>query len=60
MIRDTYLDPHIVIRSSIEVVVGPLSESVLAKLLGGTMVAEGELSVRLEEFGLLHFAVSIN
>ena len=48
------------IGGSIEVVVGPLSESVLAKLLGGTVVAEGELGVRLEEFGLLHDAVSVN
>ena len=38
----------------IEVVVGPLSKSVLAKLIGGAMVVEAELRVGLKELRLLH------
>ena len=49
----TYLCIHVVVRCAVEVGVGPLGEGVLAELLGGTMVIEGELSVGLEELGNL-------
>ena len=49
-----YLDSHVIIGSSIEVVVRPLSEGVLTKLVCGAMIIERELSVGLEELRLLH------
>jgi len=48
------LGTHVVVGGPIEVVVGPLSKSVLAKLIGGAMVVEAELRVGFEELGLLH------
>ena len=49
-----YLDSHVVVARPVEVSVRPFGEGVLAKLICGAMVIEGELRVRLEELGLLH------
>ena len=50
----TYFESHVVVGGSIEVVVGPLGESVLLVLVSCPVIGERELSVGLEELGLLH------
>ena len=50
----TYLNAHIVVGSTVEVVVRPTGKGVLTKLLRGTVVLERELRVGLKELRLLH------
>jgi hypothetical protein len=50
----TYLNTHIDVGSTVEVVVGPFGKGVLTELLCGTVVLERELRVGLEELRLLH------
>ena len=54
MIEVTYFESHVVIGGSIEVGVGPLGESVLLVLFSCPVIGERELSIGLEELGLLH------
>ena len=58
--RAAYLVGHVAGGGAVEVVVGPLGEGVLSELVGGAVVVEGELGVRLEELGLLHFLTQSN
>lgn len=55
----TYLGIHVVVRRPVEVGVRPLGEGVLAELLSGAVVLEGELSVGFEELGTLHLCVCL-
>ena len=50
----TYFDSHIVVGSTVEVVVRPTGKGVLIELLRATGVLERELRVGLKELGLLH------
>ena len=53
--EDAYLVGHVAGRGAVEVVVGPLGKCVFSELVGGAVVAEGELGVRFEELRYLHF-----
>ena len=50
----TYLVAHVVIGSTVEVIVRPLSERGFTDLGVGAMIIERVLGVGLEEFRLLH------